>query len=383
MNIAGSWLTFTYFNHGEMDRIMEEYIRIKVDALRDFTVKVFQKLGVPAEDAGISADILITADQRGISSHGVQRLRRYVQEMQAGTTRPTADIKVIRETPNTILLSGGDGLGFVVAYRAMRMVIDKALKNNVALASVRDSNHFGIAGYYAMMALPHDLIGISLTNTTPTMPPTFGIDTILGTNPIAIAIPTVNERPVVLDMATSIVTAGKLELHRREGKKMPLKWAIDEWGNPSDDAAAVMDSFLQRKRGGLLPLGGAGEEEGGYKGYGLSFMVDILCGVLAGSKFGTGLYSVVNNTLENKVSHFFGAIRLEAFTEPALFKRLMDEYIHLLRNSTKKSGQERIFIHGEKEWESYDRQKEAVSLYHAVVAELREIGREFRIEAAF
>lgn len=362
---------------------MEEYIKIKVDILRDFTVKVFQRLGVPVEDAGISADILINADQRGIGSHGIQRLRRYVIELQTGSTKPTTNIEIIRETPNTVLLSGEDGIGFVVAYRAMQMVIEKALNNNVALAAVRDSNHYGIAGYYAMMALPHDLIGISLTNSRPSMAPTYGIDTILGTNPVAMAIPAGHERPVVLDMATSIVTAGKLELRKREGKRLPAKWAIDESGHPADDAAAVIDNILGKKGGGLLPLGGAGEEEGGHKGYGLSFMVDILCGVLSGSKFGADLYSVVDNIMENKVSHFFAAIKIAAFTEPARFRRSMDEYIRLLKNSRKKDGQERIYIHGEKEWELYTRQKDEVSIYHAVVDELREIGKELGVEAAF
>jgi LDH2 family malate/lactate/ureidoglycolate dehydrogenase len=265
----------------------------------------------------------------------------------------------------------------------MQMVINKALNNNVALAAIRDSNHYGIAGYYAMMALPYDLIGISLTNTRPSMSPTYGIDTILGTNPMAIAIPAGKESPVVLDMATSVVTAGKLELYKREGKRMTQKWAIDESGNPADDAAKVIDNILGKKGGGLLPLGGDREEEGGHKGYGLSFIVDILCGVLAGSKFGPDLYSVVNNTLENKVSHFFGAIKIEAFTEPALFKRLMDEYIGLLKSSKIKSGQERIFVHGEKEWDIYARQQEEVAIYHAVVDELREIGQELSIKTAF
>ncbi len=199
----------------------------------DFTIKVFRKFGVPLEDAEISADVLINADQRGVSSHSVQRLVRYVGGLRAGSIRPTADIKVLRESPNNILVLGGDGLGFVAAYRSMQMVIDRALKNNVALAAVCNSNHYGIAGYYAMTSLPHGLIRISLTNTAPLGVPTFGVETMLGSDPIAIAIPTGDEKPVVLDMANSIVPAGKLEVYKREGKKIPAGWAVDKTGDPA------------------------------------------------------------------------------------------------------------------------------------------------------
>lgn len=168
---------------------MEEYIRIKIDALREFATTVFNKFGVPVEDARIAADVLITADQRGVSSHGLQRLKRYTSGLKAGMMKPIADVKVLKETPNTLLISGGDGLGQVVGYKAMKLVIDKAVENNVAFAAVRDSNHFGIAGYYSMMALEHDLIGISLTNSEVLVVPTHGKDAVMGTNPISIAVP--------------------------------------------------------------------------------------------------------------------------------------------------------------------------------------------------
>ena len=360
---------------------MEEYIRIKVDALQEFTTNVFNKFGVPVEDAKIAADILIAADQRGIGSHGLQRLTRYTNGLKTGVMKPIADIKVLKETPNTLLISGGDGLGQVVGYKAMKLVIDKALKNNIAFAAVRDSNHYGIAGYYAMMALEHNLIGFSITNSAPLMVPTHGRNAIIGTNPISIAVPAGKEQPFVLDMATSTVTRGEVEVYAREGKPMPITWATDELGNPTQDASRVEANLLEKKGGGLIPLGGAEEEGGGHKGYGLCVALDILSGVLSGSAFGPKLYA--KKDVPAKVSHFFGAIKIDAFIELALFKSMMDEYINVLKNSEKAAGKDRIFIHGEKEFELYEQQKEEVRLYYKVVEELRKIAEEVNIKTPF
>jgi len=360
---------------------MEEYIRIKVDALQEFTTNVFNKFGVPVEDAKIAADILIAADQRGIGSHGLQRLTRYTNGLKTGVMKPIADIKVLKETPNTLLISGGDGLGQVVGYKAMKLVIDKALKNNIAFAAVRDSNHYGIAGYYAMMALEHNLIGFSITNSAPLMVPTHGRNAIIGTNPISIAVPAGKEQPFVLDMATSTVTRGEVEVYAREGKPMPITWATDELGNPTQDASRVEANLLEKKGGGLIPLGGAEEEGGGHKGYGLCVALDILSGVLSGSAFGPNLYA--KKDIPAKVSHFFGAIKIDAFIELALFKSMMDEYINVLKNSEKAAGKDRIFIHGEKEFELYEQQKEEVRLYYKVVEELRKIAEEVNMKAPF
>jgi len=360
---------------------VEEYIRIKVDALQEFTTNVFNKFGVPAEDAKIAADILIAADQRGIGSHGLQRLTRYTNGLKTGVMKPIADIKVLKETPNTLLISGGDGLGQVVGYKAMELVIEKALKNNIAFAAVRDSNHYGIAGYYAMMALEHNLIGFSITNSAPLMVPTHGRNAIIGTNPISIAVPAGKEQPFVLDMATSTVTRGEVEVYAREGKPMPITWATDELGNPTQDASRVEANLLEKKGGGLIPLGGAEEEGGGHKGYGLCVALDILSGVLSGSAFGPNLYA--KKDVPAKVSHSFGAIKIDAFIELALFKSMMDEYINVLKNSEKAAGKDRIFIHGEKEFELYEQQKEEVRLYYKVVEELRKIAEKVNIKAPF
>jgi L-2-hydroxycarboxylate dehydrogenase (NAD+) len=360
---------------------MEEYINIRVDVLRKFTVAVLKKLGVPAKDAEIVVDVLIVADQRGIDSHGLQRFKRYTDGLQAGVMKPITEVKILKETPNTLLVSGGDGLGQVVSYRTMKLVIDKALKDNVAFAAVRDSNHYGIAGYYSMMALEHDLIGISVTNTAPLVVPTFGKNAVVGTNPVSIAVPAGKERPFVLDMATSTVTRGKIEVYGREGKTMPITWATDELGRATQDIPRVLDNWLAKRGGGLLPLGGAEEESGGHKGYGLSLAIDIFSGVLSGSAFGSNLYAKKN--VPAKVSHFLGAIKIGAFIEPALFKSMMDEYINILKNSEKAAGKDRIYIHGEKEFELYEQRKEEVPLYYGVVKELRQVGQEVGITPPF
>jgi LDH2 family malate/lactate/ureidoglycolate dehydrogenase len=203
----------------------------------------------------------------------------------------------------------------------------------------------------------------------------------MGTNPISIAVPAGKERPFVLDMATSTVPRGKLEVYERIGKTMPITWATDELGNPTQDIPRVLANLLDKKGGGLLPLGGAEEEGGGHKGYGLCFAVDIFSGVLAGGAFGPNLYA--RKDVPTKVSHFFGAIRIDAFIELALFKSLMDEYINILKNSEKAAGKDRIFIHGEKEFELYEQQKEEVRIYYKVVKELKKIGEEVNIKAPF
>jgi len=360
---------------------VEEYVRIKVDTLREFTVSVFSKFGVPVDDARIAADVLIAADQRGVDSHGLQRLKRYTDGLKAGVMKPVTLLQIVKETPNTLLISAGDGLGLVAGYRVMQMVIDKALKNNVAFAAVRDSNHYGIAGYYSMMALEHGLIGLSLTNTAPLVVPTHGKDAVLGTNPISIAVPAGKERPFVLDMATSTVPRGKVEVYGREGKTMPLTWATDELGRATQDIPRVLANWADKKGGGLLPLGGAGEEGGGHKGYGLCLAVDIMCGVLSGSLFGPNTYPSKESPA--KVSHFFGAMRVDAFIDQTVFCGLMDEYINILKNSEKAAGRDRIFIHGEKEFELYEQNREEVPIYHKVVQELRQVGAEVNIAAPF
>ncbi|HIC93994.1 MAG TPA: Ldh family oxidoreductase [Anaerolineae bacterium] len=351
-------------------------LKVKAEALRDFCRRIFERLGVPTEDAMAAADVLVSADLRGVDSHGVARLRRYVNGLRRGAMKPRPEIRVVRETPVAALLDGDAGLGQVVGVRAMGLAIEKALRSGVGLVAVRNSNHYGIAGYYAMMALEHDLVGLSMTNASPLVVPTFGREAVLGTNPISVAVPAGSERPFVLDMATSVVPRGKLEVYARRGERMPPGWAVDEKGLPTADPRRVLDNVARRRGGGLLPLGGAGEELGGHKGYGLSLLVDILCGVLAGAAYGPLTYAGPTPNL----GHLFGALRVDLFRPLEEFKADMDDLIGRLKASAKAPGRDRIYIHGEKEFEEAERRRrEGIPLHPKVVDNLREIGEELGV----
>ena len=330
---------------------------VRAEALRDFCVQVFGKMGVPYEDAHITADVLVRANLRGIDSHGVARLARYVNGLRDGVMVAQPDERVVTETPTTVTLDAGAGLGQPVSFRAMNMAIEKAREYGSGFATVRNSNHYGIAGYYAMMALDQDMIGFSTTNAAVLVVPTFGRDAMYGTNPIALAVPAGEERPFVMDMATSTVPRGKLEVYDRQEKALPLGWATDERGIPTGDAGRVLDNFLKRGGGGLLPLGGAGEELSGYKGYGMGLMVEILSAVLPGAAFLTAVYpkDPAGKPLPANLGHFFGAWRLDAFRQPAELKADMDRLMRELKGGNRADGETRIYVHGEKEFEETER----------------------------
>jgi len=361
----------------------DDGIRVTPEPLKAFCVKVFEKLDVPTGDAEIVADNLVSADLRGISSHGVARLRRYVKGIQDGVMLARPEVKLLHQTPATALFDGGDGLGQPVSKRAMQLAIEKADKVGAGFVSVRNSNHYGIAGYYSMMALEHDMIGFSMTNAAVLVVPTFGRNSMLGTNPISVAAPAGQERPFVLDMATSTVPRGKLEVYNRMEKPLPMGWATDETGEPTDDAARVLDNFIQLAGGGLLPLGGAGELLGGHKGYGMALMVDVLAGVLPGAGYTNNIYLKDEDGKPRpaNVGHFFGALRVDGFRPVDEFKATMDDAIRRLKTTPKAVGQERIYIHGEKEYEiADDRQVNGVILHPKVVADLKAMAGEFGVE---
>ena len=349
---------------------------VRADALRDFCVQVFGKMGVAEEDARITADVLVQANLRGIDSHGVARLARYVNGLRDGVMVAQPDERVVTETPTTVTLEAGAGLGQPVSFRAMNMAIEKARQYGSGFATVRNSNHYGIAGYYAMMALDQDMIGFSTTNAAVLVVPTFGRDAMYGTNPIALAVPAGEERPFVMDMATSTVPRGKLEVYDRQEKALPMGWATDERGIPTHDASRVLDNFLKRAGGGLLPLGGAGEELSGYKGYGMGLMVEILSAVLPGAAFLTAVYpkDPAGKPLPANLGHFFGAWRLDAFRRPAELKADMDKLIRELKGGSLAEGQTRIYVHGEKEYEEAERRaSQGIPLGAKVEASLKEI----------
>jgi LDH2 family malate/lactate/ureidoglycolate dehydrogenase len=358
-------------------------IRVISKSLKAFCVKVFEKLDVPTGDAEIVTDNLVSADLRGISSHGVARLRRYVKGLQDGVMLARPEVKLVHETPATALFDGGDGLGQPVSKRAMRLAIDKASKVGAGFVTVRNSNHYGIAGYYSMMALEHDMIGFSMTNAAVLVVPTFGRNSMLGTNPISVAAPAGEERPFVLDMATSTVPRGKLEVYNRMEKPLPLGWTTDAMGEPTTDGAQVLDNFVKLAGGGLLPLGGAGELLGGHKGYGLALMVDILAGVLPGAGYANNIYLKDENgkPLPANVGHFFGALRVDGFRPIDEFKATMDDIIRRMKGTPKAAGQDRVYIHGEKEYEvADDRQVHGVILHPKVIADLKAMSQEFNVE---
>jgi L-2-hydroxycarboxylate dehydrogenase (NAD+) len=361
----------------------ETEVRVWAEPLKAFCVRVFRKLDVPEKDGRIVADVLVMADLRGISSHGVARLRRYVDGVRDGMMIVRPDEKLVTETPTTALIDAGGGLGQPVSHRAMEKAIQKAKEYGSGFVTVRNSNHYGIAGYYAMMALEHDYIGMSMTNAAVLVVPTFGRNAVLGTNPIAVAAPAGQEHPFVLDMGTSTVTRGKLEVYNRLEEPLPLGWATDETGTPTDDAGRVLENFRQLAGGGLLPLGGAGERLCGYKGYGLALWVDVFCAILTGAAYADLVYPRTpdGKPLPSDIGHFFGVWRVDAFRPVDEFKAAMDDLQRRLKDTPKAEGETRVYIHGEKEYEETERRtRDGIPLNPKVAADLRAVGKELGVK---
>ncbi|HEV3087455.1 MAG TPA: Ldh family oxidoreductase [Candidatus Elarobacter sp.] len=327
------------------DVITSEYRLATEAGLRSFVTTVLEKVGVTPDDAAIVADVLVAADMRGIESHGVARLESYyVSRIRAGQLDPRPKIQTVRETATSVLVDAGNGLGHPAGKRAMERVLEKAGQTGAAFGAVRNSNHFGIAGYYAMMALDRDMIGIASTNSVRYGAPTFGRDIMLGTNPLAFAIPAKNEPAFVLDFATTTVPKGKLEVYSRKEKQLNPGWAIDANGHETLDPKVAL-------KGALLPLGGYGVDNGGHKGYGLGLLVDILCGVLSGGAFGNDLPLPSDPPLPGKISHFFAAFKIDGFRDPEQFKADMDTELRAFKDSAKAPGHDRICVAGEIEYE--------------------------------
>ena len=312
------------------------------DKLKHFIVEVLDRSGVARAHAEVVADVLAAADLRGIESHGIARLESYyVGRIRSGHLKPRPNYAVVRETPTSIVYDADNGLGHPVSKMAMEAVIAKAREFGSAFGAVRNSNHYGIAGYYAMMALEHDMIGMSSTNSVKYAAATFGREVVLGTNPFAFAVPAGNEPAFVLDFATTTVPKGKLEVMKRKQKKLEPGWAIDADGNMTYDPDEAL-------RGALLPLGGFGTEGGGHKGFGMGLLADILCGVLSGGCFGPTL-PFADETKEGAISHWFGAFRVDAFRDVDEFKADMDAELRYFKESSAARGAQRIMVAGEPE----------------------------------
>jgi len=328
---------------------------IPVEELERFMRDVFIRLGVPEEDARITAEILIASDLRGIESHGIGRLKMYYDRIQQGIQKPVTQFEVVREMPATAVVDGHHGMGQVVGYRSMQMAIQKASIYGMGSVAVRNSSHFGIAGYYPGMAVKAGMIGMAFTNARPSIAPTFGARPMLGTNPIAFGAPTDEEFPFMFDAATSITQRGKLEVLERKGKPTPAGWVINPEGKTLTGTTEILAGFAQEKAA-LLPLGGQGDELAGHKGYGLATIVEILSSSLQSGVFLWDLagFDEHGNHRPNMIGHFFMAINVSAFTELEAFKQSTGAILRQLRASRLQPGQARIYTAGEK---AYEREK--------------------------
>jgi L-2-hydroxycarboxylate dehydrogenase (NAD+) len=325
---------------------------VPVHVIESFMSDVFQGLGVPAADARICADVLITSDLRGIESHGVGRLKYYYDRIVAGVQFTTTQMQIVKETQTTALVDGHHGMGHVIAYRSMRLAIDKARQYGLGAVAVRNGTHFGIAGYYPLMAVAEGMMGFTVTNARPSIAPTFSTEPMLGTNPIAFSAPSDMDFPFCFDGATSISQRGKVEVAARAEKPIPEGWVIDAAGNPLTDPAQILED-LGKATAALLPLGGAGELFAGYKGYDLATMVEILSASLCEGVFMKDLlgFAPDGSRRPYMLGHFFLAIDVAHFIPLEVSRQITGSIVRALQNARKAPGQERIYVAGEKEHE--------------------------------
>ncbi|MDD2206076.1 MAG: Ldh family oxidoreductase [Aminobacterium sp.] len=326
---------------------MSTYRRVDYRALVDFAAEVLKEIGYPQHKAEITAKVLAEADARGVSSHGVTRLKVYRNELKSGHVRPEADPEIVFETPISAVIDGHYGIGSHISQFAMEICLEKTRKNGTCYVAVRNSNHFGMAGLWAEMAAKEGFVGSAFTNTIRCAVPALGRQRMLGTNPIAVAIPSDEEDPFLLDMATTTAARGKLGVYKRRNKKLPEGWVIDEEGMPITGAQAATDLLADptRELGGQVYLGGSKEEMGGHKGYGMGLLVELLCAPLSMGSWTRDVFQ----TPDANVSHFFSAFRLDLFGDAAPIKTYVGDILRALRTSTPLKDEERVYTHGQKE----------------------------------
>jgi LDH2 family malate/lactate/ureidoglycolate dehydrogenase len=346
------------------------------DHLRNFAMQVFTHFGVPQTDADLAADVLIKSDLRGIDSHGVARLHTYFEMLELGRINPRPKIEVVREKASVASVDGDNGLGLVVGPKANEIAMDKAEQYGSGWVSVCHTNHFGIAGYYPLKALERDLIGWAMTNTTKLVVPLWGAERMLGTNPLAIAFPGYREPPIVIDMATSAVAYGKIEVALRKNEAVPKGWIVDKYGYDTTDPSKMIDGGAQ------LPLGSQ-REMGGHKGYALASMVDILCCLLSGANWGPFAppfalrQEVPERSVGKGIGHFFGAMQIEGFVDKDEFKKQIDEWIQVFRSTKPAPGTNGPLIPGDPEREAEAiRKTEGIPLLQPVYDDLLDISRK-------
>ena len=345
--------------------------------LFSFSKNIFLQIGCSEANAETASKVLLSADLRGVDSHGIARLSGYVRLWEVNRINANPNISIVHETPSTATVDGDKGLGLVVAPAAMQIAIDKAKNVGTGWVSVKNSNHFGIAGIHAMMALEHDMIGIAMTNASPLVAPTFSIERLLGTNPIAVAIPAGNEASFVADFATTTAANGKLEILLRKNLDTPTGWVQTKIGEPSNSAAEVKNG------GALLPLGGD-KEHGSHKGYMLGSIVDIFSAILSGANYGPWVppfpayVPMPENMPGEGIGHFFGVMRIDAFRPATDFKLNMDNWIQRFRSAKTVVGHEKVIIPGEPEMAiEAERLNSGIPLLEAVIKDLEELGKKF------
>jgi L-2-hydroxycarboxylate dehydrogenase (NAD+) len=350
--------------------------------LFDFTKNIFMKMGCGENDSTIIAEVFLAAELRGHASHGMIRIKDYYELWKSKRINTDPSIVVVHESPSTAVVDGDNAVGMVAARRSMELAIEKAGKAGTGWVATRNSNHFGIAGYYSMMALKHDMIGICLTNANPLVAPTFSISRMMGTNPIAVAIPAFKQPPFIADFATTPVARGKLAVAEKKGEKVPFGFVQDKTGKPSDDPTIL------KSGGSMLTLGGD-RVHGSHKGYCLSSIVDIFSAVFSGANFGpfvppsVAYLPVLDKKVGKGTGHFFGAMRIDAFQPANEFKAKMDEWIETFRSAKPAEGEEKVLIPGDPERESEERiMREGIELVPAIKEDLIVIAKELQVDFA-
>jgi LDH2 family malate/lactate/ureidoglycolate dehydrogenase len=363
--------------------LAENIVYESFDKLESFMRDVFEKAGVPAGDAAVCADVLIESDRRGIDSHGIGRFKPiYIDRIKDGIQNPVTQFEIVREGPTTAVVDGHDGMGQVIGKRSMQMAIDKAKAYGMGMVVVRNSTHYGIAGYYATMATAAGMIGITGTNARPSIAPTFGIENMLGTNPLTFGIPTDEDFPFVLDCATSVSQRGKIEHYERISKQMPDGWVIDRQGASENDPATALTGFNAGTHA-LAPLGGIGDLTAGYKGYGYATVVEILSAALQQGNFLRALNGFDENGAKRPfgLGHFFIAIDVGAFADLGDFKKTTGDILRELRASAKMPGQDRIYTAGELEYIARrQREKTGVPLNESLKKTIKLLQAEYGLD---
>ena len=347
-----------------------QYYRIPYEKLKAFCIGVFQGYGFSEMESAQITDVLLAADLSGIESHGVQRLIRYHKEITGGLVKLDAKPEIVKETPLSAVIEGNDAMGQTLSVQAMELAITKAKQFGFGMVTVRNSNHYGIAGYYANMAAEEGLIGMCMTNTEAIMVPTFGRQAMLGTNPIAFAMPA-QPHNYVFDAATTVVPRGKLEVYVKRGNELPFGWALDEQGRDSNDADRVLSNIISKTGGGILPLGGSGEMTSGYKGYGFAMLCEIATAILSGGTTSNYIYKTPGRA---NICHCFIALDYGMFGDKAEIEASLSKFLQELKDSDKAQGTDRIYVHGEKE--ALSRQRvlaEGISLNEKTYTEMRMI----------